>query len=129
MIDYRDTTAGVTPEMLRGFFSEWRKPQTPEGHLEILTGSDYIGLAVDGDAGKVVGFITALTDGVQASFIPLLEVLPDYRGRGIGSTLVRKMLAKLEGLPATDLTCNPELQAFYQKLGMSPSVGMIIRRY
>ena len=82
MIDYRETTAGVTPEMLRGFFSEWRKPQTPEGHLEILGGSDYIVLAVDGDAGKVVGFITALTDGVQASFIPLLEVLPDYRGRG-----------------------------------------------
>ncbi len=115
--------------MLRGFFEGWRKPRTPEVHLEILSGSDLIVLAVDQNAGKVVGFITALTDGVQAAFIPLLEVSPDYRGQGIGSTLVREMLAKLEGLPSIDLMCDPGLQAFYERFGMSPSVGMIIRQY
>ena len=128
-IEYRDTAAGITPEMLQGFFEGWWRPHTPEGHLKILNSSDHIVLAVDEDAKRVVGFITALTDGVQAAFIPLLEVLPDYRGRGIGSALVREMLAKLEGLPAIDLMCEPELQTFYQRFGMSPSVGMIIRNY
>lgn len=75
------------------------------------------------------GFVTALTDYSQAAFILLLEVIPSYRNRGIGSELMRRMLAKLENVTAIDLTCNPDLQPFYAKLGMQPSVGMIIRNY
>ena len=115
--------------MLRGFFADWKTPHTPNAHLEILNNSAYVVLAVDRSTNKVVGFITAITDFVQSAFIPLLEVLPEYRNQGIGRSLVKQMLEKLDHICAIDLMCDPELQAFYQKLGMVPSVGMVIRNY
>jgi len=129
MIKYTDSTNNITPEMLKGFFHGWKKPHTPEGHLKIFKNSDYIVLAVDTETHRVVGFITALTDKVQSAFIPLLEVLPDYRKQGIGTALVSRMLEKLREIPAIDLTCDVELQKFYSRFGMIQSVGMIIRNY
>ena len=102
---------------------------TPEKHLAVLENSHHIVLALDEEAGRVIGFVTALTDGLQAAFIPLLEVLPGYQGRGIGTKLMKKMLAKFAHLPAVDLTCNPDVQPFYARLGMTPSVGMIVRNH
>ena len=129
MIEYTDTTEGISPEMLTGFFEGWKKPHAPEQHLAILNNSDHVVLGIDAAEHRVVGFITALTDGVQSAFIPLLEVLPNYRNQGIGSTLVSKMLEKLKGIPAINLTCDPQMQKFYAKFGMTPSVEMIIRDY
>lgn len=126
---YQDTLEGVTPDVLHGFFSGWQHPHTPETHLRILEGSDHVLLAIDDDKERVVGFVTALSDHVQAAFIPLLEVLPEYRGQGVGSELMRRMLTKLEGTPAIDLTCAPELQSFYLRFGMSLSTGMILRNH
>lgn len=127
MITYTDTLVQIAPDMLHGFFHGWKKPHSPEEHLAILKNSDYIVLALDTEIPRVVGFINALTDHLQSAFIPLLEVLPEYQGRGIGSELVRRMLAKFQRLPAIDLTCDPHLQPFYARFGMTPSVGMIIR--
>jgi len=115
--------------MLIGFFEGWRRPHAPREHLRILRSSNHFVLAVDGERKRVVGFITALTDGVQSAFISLLEVLPGYQSQGIGSELVFRMLEKLEEIPAVDLTCDPDIQAFYARFGMKPSVGMSIRRY
>jgi len=129
MIDYTDSVEHITAGMLTGFFEGWKKPQPPPAHLRILQQSDHIVLAIDREKNSVVGFITALTDEVQSAFIPLLEVLPDYRGQAIGSELLSRMLRKLEGIPAIDLMCDPPLQAFYAQFGMMPSVGMCMRRY
>ena len=129
MIEYIETTEGITISMLQGFFAGWRNPHTPETHLEILKKSAYIVLALDRATNKIVGFITAITDFVQSAFIPLLEVLPEYRNRDIGSSLAKRMLEKLNHIYAIDLMCDHELQGFYQKLGMTPAVGMVIRNY
>jgi len=114
--------------MLDGFFAGWRTPRTPDEHLNILHGSDLAVLAIDPETDRVVGFVTALTDGVQAAFIPFLEVLPEFQGRGVGTELMRRLLDRLGAIPCVDLTCDPEIQPFYRRMGMSPSVGMILRR-
>jgi ribosomal protein S18 acetylase RimI-like enzyme len=115
--------------MLQGFFVGWKKPHAPEEHLRILRNSDHVVYAIDTSVNRVVGFITALTDHEQAAFIPLLEVLPEYQRRGIGSELVSRMLEKLRGIPAIDLTCDKGLQPFYERFGMLRSVGMVLRDY
>jgi ribosomal protein S18 acetylase RimI-like enzyme len=127
MIEYRASLEGLTPDALPGFFVGWPNPPSPETHLRILQGSDAVVLALDG--ARVVGFITAISDGVLAAFIPLLEVLPPYQGRGIGSELVRRMLARLAHLYAVDLVCDLEMQPFYARLGMHPARGMLLRNY
>jgi hypothetical protein len=61
----------------------------------------------------VVGFINAISDGLATAFLPWLEVLPDYQGRGIGRELTKRMLAELADLYSIDLTCDPELAPYY----------------
>ncbi|MCP4541140.1 MAG: GNAT family N-acetyltransferase [Chloroflexi bacterium] len=112
-----------------GFFEGWPNPPSPQVHLKLLANSDHVVLAVDQELDVVVGFITAISDGVLAAYIPLLEVLPAYRGRGIGKELVRRMLDRLGGLYAIDLMCDSDVQPFYASLGMRPAIGMMIRNY
>ena len=129
MIRYTDKVGDLTPKDLQGFFVGWHKPRTPKEHLDILKGSDHVVLAIDDEAKRVVGFVTAISDGVQAAFIPLLEVLPEHQADGVGTELMRRMLQALEPIPCIDLMCDPESQPFYERLGLARSVGMILRRY
>lgn len=129
MIRYRDTTDGIVPDQLAGFFVDWPNPPDKETHLRLLQGSDAVVLAVEGEAGRVVGFITAITDGVLSAYIPLLEVLPDWQGQGIGQELVRRMVDRLRNLFMIDLLCDEDLQPFYEGLGFRRSQGMMIRNY
>jgi ribosomal protein S18 acetylase RimI-like enzyme len=129
MISFIDSAAGISPEDLQGFFEGWPNPPSPDTHLTLLNRSDYVVLAVDDGTGQVVGFITAISDGVLSAHIPLLEVLPHYRGQGIGRDLTQRMLEKLRGYYMVDLFCDPELQSFYERLGMKAASGMVLRNY
>ena len=86
-------------------------------------------LAVDDADRTVAGFVTAISDGVLAAYIPLLEVRPAYRRRGIGSELVRRMLSRFKHLYMIDLLCDPDLQPFYQRLEMAPTCGASVRNF
>jgi len=129
MISYKDSIDNVTTDKFQGFFVGWQNPPSPKIHLELMKNSNKIVLAVDSDNGKIIGFITAITDGVLSAYIPFLEVLPDYQGRGIGQELVRRMLEKLNSLYMVDIVCDPELQPFYVRFGMKPAIGMMLRNY
>lgn len=128
-IRFQQSLEGVTTTQLQGFFVGWPQPPSPTTHRRLLQGSQHIVLAVDEATEHVVGFITALSDGVLSAYIPHLEVLPAYQGRGIGSALVQQMLAQLRELYMIDLICDPELQPFYERLGMRPWSGMVVRNY
>lgn len=126
-IQYVTTLGAIAPDQLRGFFVGWRKPLTPEEHLCLLRGSAHVVLAVGG-RGDVVGFINAVSDGCYAAYIPLLEVLPEYQGRGIGSELVRRMMDLLGPYRMIDLVCDEDMARFYRRLGWYPGRAMMIRR-
>jgi ribosomal protein S18 acetylase RimI-like enzyme len=128
-IAYHDSAEGLRPSQLEGFFVEWPSPPAPATHLRLLQGSYAVEIAIDEASGKVVGFVTAISDGVLCAFIPLLEVLPGYQGLGVGSELMRRMMARLGGLYAVDLLCDAELQPFYERLGMRAATGMLLRNY
>jgi len=100
---YQRSTEGITAEMLTGFFEGWPSPPDSETHLRILMSSDHVVIAIDQDVSKVVGFITAISDHVSCAYIPHLEVISEYRGRGIGSELVRHLLDALSEIYMIDL--------------------------
>ena len=127
MIVYTDTLEDVTPAKLHGFFEGWRREVTPPEHLEILQSSYAFVLAIDDDEDEVVGFVTAISDGKLAAYIPLLEVRPEYQGKGIGTELFRRMLETLDGLYMIDTICDEDLRDFYERFEMHPSRGMIKR--
>ena len=128
-IRYVEDAAGVAPEHLAGFFVGWPNPPSPSTHLRLLHASDHIVLARDGTTNAVIGYITALSDGVLFAYISSLEVLPAWQGHGIGSALVQRLLARLQAVYAIDLLCDPDVQPFYARLGMRPAGGMLIRNY
>jgi ribosomal protein S18 acetylase RimI-like enzyme len=127
-IHYTDSCAEITPDQLRGgFFEGWPNPPSAEAHLRILQGSYAVVLALEGI--QVVGFITAISDGVSSAYIPHLEVLPAYRKQGIGAELTQRMLSRLSRLYMIDLICDATVQPFYARQGMHPYTAMIKRNY
>ncbi|PTA69451.1 GNAT family N-acetyltransferase [Deinococcus arcticus] len=121
------TLKGITPAQLTGFFVGWPNPPSPETLYRLLAGSYRFVLAVQGE--QVIGFVQAISDGVLTAFVPLLEVLPEHQGQGIGRALVEQLLAELADFYAVDLACDDELVPFYEGLGLRRANLMFRRRY
>lgn len=113
---------------LQGFFVGWSSPPTPEQHLAILRGSDLALLARTKNDDRVVGFVTAITDGVIAAYLPLLEVLPEYQRRGIGTALVNAVVERFD-LYMIDAVTDEDVLPFYARLGFDRGVAVSRRNY
>lgn len=129
MIKYINSLENINENQLKGFFVGWPNPPSSKKHLELLNNSDYFWLAMDETTNNVVGFITAISDKTLSAYIPLLEVLPEYKCNGIGSKLVELILETLKDLYMVDLLCDTDVVGFYEKFSMIKSQGMIIRNY
>ena len=116
----------LSPSALEGFFVAWPAPPSPSRRLEILRSSTYVSVAWT-DHDEVVGFIAAISDGVFAAYISLLEVKPELQGRGIGTALARRMLDRLSHGYMVDLICDPEVLPFYERLGMTRHTAAVVR--
>lgn len=127
-IRYQNTLEGIGSDNLGGHFMGWPNPPSPDAHLRILQGSDYLVLAVS-TQGTVVGWISAISDGVSCAYIPHLSVLPAYQGKGIGAELVRRMREQVGHLYMIDLVCDRDVVDFYVKQGFSECVGMVVRNF
>ncbi len=125
-VEYRNTTDGLSPGQLKGFFDGWKTPPSPETHLKMLENSYAVWLAFEDN--RCIGFINALSDGVCHSYIPLLEVLTGYKGRGIGRELMKRMLDALSDMYAVDVVCDESVASFYESLNFGRCVGMIKRK-
>jgi GNAT superfamily N-acetyltransferase len=124
-VEYLRSAEGVEPGQLKGFFEGWPSPPSPERHLAILRGSSHVVLARHAE--EIVGFVTAISDGALAAYIPLLEVRREWRGRGVGAELVRRMLDLVADSYMVDIVCDPDLVPFYERLGFTPLAGMARR--
>jgi GNAT superfamily N-acetyltransferase len=127
MIQYQNSLEGIRADQFEGFFVGWPNPPTPATHLEILKRATHVVLALDDS--RVIGFVTAISDRILCAYIPLLEVLPSHQHQGIGSELMRRMLETLREIYMIDLLCDPDLQAFYSRVGMEESSGMLVRNF
>lgn len=126
-VRYQDTLSGLTEQQFARFCVGWREPLSGRELYNILQNSYAFVLAFEGDT--AAGFVNALSDGLKFAFIPMLEVLPPYQNQGIGTNLMTRLLAKLQNIQNIDLTCDPELQPFYERFEMLKSSGMVLRKY
>ena len=127
MINYVNKIEDLNSEQFKGFFIGWPNPPSSDKHLEILRNSYKCFLAMD--EYNVVGFINAISDGTLSAYIPLLEVLPEYQGKGIGRKLLELMMKELRNFYMIDLACDEEMQKFYEKFEMKPIAAMGRRNY
>lgn len=127
-LSYRITADGLTEDQLNGdFFDGWLDPPPPETLLRILQSSDHVVVAIRND--QVIGFVTAISDGVLSAFITLLEVVPEEQDKGIGHSLINQILDEIGQIYMVDLVCDANLSRFYAELGFATTTGMSRRDY
>ena len=110
-----------------GFWEYWPTHPDKTTHREILANSYKAIVAIEHD--EIIGFITIISDGIISAYIPLLEVIPSYRGQGIGRRLVELAMKEMENIYMLDLSCDSNLVDFYEKFGMNKTNAMIKRNY
>ncbi|MEI6788517.1 MAG: GNAT family N-acetyltransferase [bacterium] len=123
-ITYTDNIAAITPKQLEGFLAHWDFVPPENALLRILRGSSHVLIAQDSSSQEVMGYITALSDGVSSAHITHLEVRLEHRNKGIGTELVRRMVSKCETLCGIYLGCAPATEQFYQRLGFKKMHAM-----
>ena len=126
-IEYLDSAEKISVDMVSGFFVGWPNPPDENTLIEILKNSHKIVIAKKGN--KIIGFITAISDGILSAYIPFFEVLPDFQNLGIGAELLHQMKEKLKDIYMVDLICDLDIEGYYKKLGFTKSSGMILRNY
>jgi GNAT superfamily N-acetyltransferase len=77
----------------------------------------------------LVGFVYVAWDGGAHAFLLEPTVLPDYRNRGIGTTLIRHAAREAADAGAEWLHVDyvPELERFYLAAGFRPSRAGVMR--
>ncbi len=127
-IEYLTSATGLRWEQLDGFFVGWPVRPSAATLLDHLRRSYRCTVAVDLTGDRVVGFATAISDGLLAASIPLVEVLPGWKERGIGTELMDRLLDQLSHLYQVDLACDADVRPFYEKVGLEPGGTAMVRR-
>ena len=65
---------------------------------------------------RMVGFGRALSDGAYQAAIYDFVVIPDYQGKGIGQTILKRLCRKIAHCNVI-LYANPGREGFYAKAG------------
>ena len=100
--------------------SEETLPRTLRRHHAYYVGRD--------GSGRLVGYLSIISDGVADAFLVDLAVHPEFQGRGVGKRLVTRAVADVrrEGIRCVQVTFSPELRAFYAACGFSIFGGGVI---
>jgi GNAT superfamily N-acetyltransferase len=99
--------------------------RTPEEYEASHRGSYGVVFAKDGDA--YIGNARMLSDGVCNAYLVDVWTATPYRRRGIGSELVRRLLALVPGQHVYLFT--DDMQEFYRRLGFeiqADGMGMVV---
>ena len=103
---------GRTPEQLRESFEN--------SHAAVIAYVDE----------RIIGTVRVLSDCVCNAYVVDVWTLTKYRRRGIASTMIKMLLAKLEGQHVYLFT--DECREFYEQLGFKPQaigLGMVVGQW
>ena len=67
-------------------------------------------------AGRLIGFGRAISDGAYQAAIYDCAVLPEFQGKGIGTIILKNILSRISHCNVI-LYATPGKEGFYQKLG------------
>ena len=95
--------------------NEWSSAEKPELLLKALLASHSLVTARDNDT--LVGLGNAISDGYLVVYYPHLLVLPEYQRRGIGTEILRRLMARYQGFHQHMIVADGRALDFYHKCG------------
>jgi GNAT superfamily N-acetyltransferase len=95
--------------------NEWLSAEQPELLHKALVNSHSLVTAWDGQ--ELIGPGNAISDGYFVVDYPHLRVLPEYRGRGIGTRLMHMLMSRYDGFHQHALLADGRAIQFYRKYG------------
>ncbi len=80
---------------------------------------------------ELIGYIDCISNGVTDAYIQDLMVKPEYQGKGIGSELMKKMIAYLKGchIYMISVIFDESLKSFYERFGFYPMLSGQLETY
>lgn len=115
-IEYRETRDVSLDEVIALYQAcAWSSAKKPTALHAGLLASHALVTAWSGL--RLIGLGNAISDGHLVVYFPHLLVHPEYQGRGIGSTLMRALMAKYQGFHQQALLADGRAIDFYQRMG------------
>ena len=106
----------------------WSKDRTRDDISILLKNSMSFGF-VEKESQDLVGFARVLTDEIRYAFIFDVMAVECHRGKGLGKALIDTIIAhpRLKNVKNFELTCSPDMVAFYEKFGFSENYANGVR--
>ena len=115
-IRYSDDAKPPISDVLALYRSvDWSSADKPEALHKGLLGSH--SLITAWDEATLVGLGNAISDGHLVVYFPHMVVHRDYQGRGMGTELMKRMMARYRGFHQQALIADGRAIDFYKRLG------------
>jgi GNAT superfamily N-acetyltransferase len=105
----------------------WKDEYDPAEIPLLISGSFAFVVASDTGSGRAVGMGRVISDGVSDAYVQDLIVLPEYRGRDLGTVMVARLLERCReaGISWIALIAEPGSDEFYRPLGFARMEGHV----
>lgn len=106
----------------------WTDPgDNPSVVSGIVRGSHCFLVARETETQKIIAMGRAISDRASDAYIQDVTVDPAYRGQGIGTGLVSRLVSRLEadGISWIGLIAERKTHSFYRPLGFSPMADSV----
>lgn len=127
-IEYRELSV-ISPEVAEEMTelyrqAGWLAPEESGAFIPRAMAGSAVALGAF-DGSRLIGMGRAISDGVSDAYIQDIAVSPDYRKRGIGGEIVRRIAAALQtrGIDWIGLVGEPGTEHFYEELGFIRKPG------
>ena len=110
-------TEPISPEQLIKLFKQtgWANARDPLAIQQMLDRSHFTLGVWDED--HLIGFSRVISDDRYRALIDDVVVDGAYRGQGIASEMLDKLLKRMQHIEEIMLDCAPELEGFYARFG------------
>jgi GNAT superfamily N-acetyltransferase len=109
-------TSAIDWEELSGLYRIAPLGDKPPDALATVFGNSMFTCFAYAD-GALAGAGRALADGLDCAYIADVAVHPAHQGRGLGTAIIRQLVAHCEGHKKNILYANPGTEPFYARLG------------
>jgi GNAT superfamily N-acetyltransferase len=110
------------------YWGRWRSRDVFDA--QVTSAWRLVGAYTDGgaDGGAMVGFARAFSDGAATAYLADVYVLPDHRGRGLATAILRLMVDDGPGAEFRWMLHTADAHGLYARFGFDPPSRSYLER-